>query len=365
VTTGESAPHDPDGPLVAGRYELGAVLGVGSSAVVRRGIDLEHNEAVAVKLFHPSASLYDRRQQRQEMSALSKLEHPGLVGLHDGGTEDGRPFVVTDLVEGPTLAERILTGPLSLDEVRTLGAQLADALVAVHAGGIVHRDLKPANILLEDGHRARLTDFGISRALESTAATTAGCVVGTAAYLAPEQVRGEEIGPHTDIYALGLVLLEALTARREYPGSAVESATARLYRTPAVPEDLPADLRELLLAMTDDDPLQRPTADEVAALLSRRSAAALVADAGGSTAPRWGRRNRHRRRVDRRLGVSLAAAAVLMLFVVVGVYSMFPTLSVRSSDARVPVRTVIELEPSSAPVQVQPVVDVPVSANRG
>ena len=273
---------------VAGRYELGPVIGVGSSAVVRRGRDLHSGGPVAVKLFRAGASLHDRRQLHQELATLGTLEHPGLVGLHDGGTEAGRPFVVTDLIEGPTLAERIQDGPLPVDEVRALGAQLADALAHVHSAGIVHRDIKPANVLLDSGNRPRLADFGISRALESTAVTTEGCIVGTAAYLAPEQVRGESVGPPTDVYALGLLLLEALTGRREYPGSAVESATARLFRRPDVPAELPAELGGVLTAMTADDPTERATAAEVAVRLS---------PAAG------GRAGRGRRRFD---GVALA-----------------------------------------------------------
>ncbi len=233
----------PDDHPVAGRYALGPVIGVGSSAVVRRGRDLQDGEPVAVKLFRPGASVHDRRQLEQELTTLATLEHPGLIALHDGGTEGDRPFVITDLVEGPTLAERIQQGPLPADRVRALGAQLADALAHVHAKGFVHRDIKPANVLLEDGQRPRLADFGISRALECTSVTTEGCVLGTAAYLAPEQVRGEVVGPPADVYALGLLLLEAVTGQREYPGSAVESATARLFRPPAVPDELPPSVR--------------------------------------------------------------------------------------------------------------------------
>ncbi|WP_433290093.1 serine/threonine-protein kinase [Pseudonocardia sp. CA-142604] len=258
----------PDGRrLIAGRYALGRVLGIGSSAVVHRARDLMSGAEVAVKHFHAGASAYDRRQQRQEMKLLARLRHPGLVGLHDGGTADGRPFVVTDLVEGPTLAQRISRGPLAPGAVQMLGRQLAEALAHVHNGGIIHRDVKPANVLL-DGLRPRLADFGIARTVDATVATANGCVVGTAAYLAPEQVRGEHVGPPADVYALGLVLLEALTARREYPGLAVESATARLHRAPAVPAGLPPGFGELLEAMTRDDPRRRPTAAQVAAVLA-------------------------------------------------------------------------------------------------
>ena len=181
--------------------------------------------------------------------------------------EDGRPFIVTDLVEGPTLAERLEVGPLDPDEVLRIGARLADALAHVHRAGIVHRDLKPANVLLgADG--PRLADFGIARALDGTAVTGTGYVVGTAAYLAPEQVRGEWVGPEADVYALGLVLLESLTGRREYPGALVESATARLHRPPGIPTGLPFALDTALRAMTALDPADRPAAADVATMLA-------------------------------------------------------------------------------------------------
>lgn len=258
---------DPGPRVVAGRYVLGRVLGTGSSAVVRVAKDLRSGAQVALKLFHPGCSVSDLRQQRQEMEALARLDHPNLVGLRDGGSEEGRPYVVTDLVNGPTLAERLTDGPMEPGEVRRLGAHLAWALDHVHRAGYIHRDVKPANVLL-DGALPRLTDFGISRAVDGTAVTTTGVIVGTAAYLAPEQVRGEHVGPPTDVYALGLVMLEALTGHREYPGRAMESALARLHRTPTVPDDLPLGLTALLRAMTTKDPAERPTAAEVAAMLA-------------------------------------------------------------------------------------------------
>ena len=286
-----------DPAVVGGRYELGALLGTGASAVVRRASDRVTGRAFAVKLFHAGASTHDRRRQQREMRALATLHHPGLVALHDGGVEDGRPFIVTDLVEGPTLAERLEAGPLDPDEVRRLGARLADALAHVHRGGIVHRDLKPANVLLgADG--PRLADFGIARAVDGTAVTGTGYVVGTAAYLAPEQVRGEWVGPEADVYALGLVLLEALTGRREYPGALVESATARLHRPPGIPDGLPASLHTAVQAMTALDPAARPTAGQVAVLLA----------AGAHR----GRRGAHRRSAGRPASPRIAGAATIL-----------------------------------------------------
>ncbi len=255
---------------MGGRYRLGSVIGIGSSAVVHRARDLVGGAPVAVKVFH-TGTADDLRQHRREVEALSRMRHPGLVALRADGLEDGAPYVVTDLVEGPTLAERIGAGPLPPEQVRRLAAELAAALAHVHAGGIVHRDVKPANVLLDDddGGRARLTDFGIAKAVACAVVTEAGLVVGTAAFLAPEQARGAAVGPAADMYALGLVLLEALTARREYPGQAVESATARLHRNPVVPDGLPGGLTALIRALTCADPEMRPTAAEVVAQLER------------------------------------------------------------------------------------------------
>jgi serine/threonine protein kinase len=293
---------DPGPRVVAGRYVLGRVLGTGSSAVVRKARDLRSGAVVALKLFHRGANPVDLRQQRQEMEALAHLDHPGLVGLRDGGNEEGRPFVVTDLVDGPSLDVRLKEGPVEPAVVRRIGAHLGWALDHVHRSGYIHRDLKPANILLDPDGGARLTDFGIARALDRTAVTTEGCIVGTAAYLAPEQVRGEFVGPAADVFALGLVLLEAVTGRREYPGKAMESALARLHRQPTVPEGLPLGLSPLLGAMTHPDPALRPTAAQVAEALAAPPAAA---PAPVPVTPPAGR--------HRRAALPLVAAATLLV----------------------------------------------------
>ena len=183
------------GTPIAGRYALGRILGAGAAAVVHAGRDLRTDEPVAIKLYRPDGAAI-RLQQQRELEALARLDHPGLVTLHGGGTEpgpDGRTYVVTDLVEGPTLATRLQHGPLPVRDIRELGAALAAALAHVHARGFVHRDVKPANILLDHGREPRLADFGIARALDGTVATATGAVAGTAAYLAPEQVRGETV----------------------------------------------------------------------------------------------------------------------------------------------------------------------------
>ncbi|CAA9406329.1 MAG: Serine/threonine protein kinase, partial [uncultured Pseudonocardia sp.] len=257
----------PDGGILIGeRYLLGEVVGCGASAVVHRAEDVTSGQVVAVKLFTSSGSAGHRAQQRREIEALSSLQHPGLVRLLDGDGTGPRPFVVTEFVDGPSLAEVIHDGPLTPPEVHRLAAGLAAALAHVHEHGFVHRDVKPSNVLL-DGDRPRLVDFGIARALDGTVATATGAVVGTAAYMAPEQVRGDEVTAAADVYALGLVLIEALTGRREYPGNAVESAIARLHRPPVVPDGASRPLRRTITDMTRTEPEHRPTAAAVAARL--------------------------------------------------------------------------------------------------
>ncbi len=154
-----------------------------------------------------------------------------------------------------------------------IGAAVGDALAYVHAGDVVHRDVKPDNVLLGPGPRVRLADFGIARTTSATRLTQSGLVLGTAAYLAPEQVTGAEVGPPADVYALGLVLLECLSGHQEYPGTALESAMARLHRRPQLPAELPAGSAALLAAMTATDPAARPSAGSAAGALHQLAAA--------------------------------------------------------------------------------------------
>lgn len=250
--------------VLAERYELGELLGTGGMADVHRAWDTRLRRQVAIKLFRPGADAASARRFDNEVRTLASLSHPGLVQVHDAGTASGSPFVVLELVEGRTLRDHIAGGPLAVEEVRRFGAQLADAVAHVHARGVVHRDIKPSNVLLDQHGQAHLADFGLARLLGSTRLTRAGQLVGTAAYLAPEQVRGQEIGHAVDIYALGLVLLECLTGQREYQGSDIEAAVARLHRQPTVPGELPEDLRRLLTLMTSLSPRRRPTAAQCA-----------------------------------------------------------------------------------------------------
>lgn len=261
----------PGADVIAGRYVLATHIGIGSTATVYRARDPERDHAVAVKLFVNGCDVTGLNRQRRELRAMAHLHHPSLVRLYDGGIDQGRPYLVSDLVEGETLAERIARGPLPAPEVCRIGAELGRGLAHIHDRGVVHRDVKPSNVLLcRHTGRARLTDFGIARVLGHAALTWTGAILGTAAYMAPEQACGEPVGPPADVYALGLLLLESVTGEREYPGMPIESAVARLHRRPHVPSTLPGALREVLGTATEPRPEDRIPAAEFARRLGHR-----------------------------------------------------------------------------------------------
>jgi len=292
------------GELLGGRYELRSLLGVGGMAEVYQARDLRLNRDVAVKLFD-DRTLDDPltlARARAETRIMARLSHPHLVGLYDAYfPEAGTPvrfrgaralaYLVMELVGGPVLSAAIRDRPMPPREVAQVGAGLAAALAYVHSAGVVHRDLKPANVLLSADGTGKLADFGIAVLGEDSRHTSTGVIVGTAGYLAPEQIRGGPATTASDVHALGLVLLECLTGQREYLGTGVQSAVARLHRAPALPADLSAGWSELLMGLTDDDPDRRPSAAHAAAelqeLASTRPAAVGVAVVAASTPRRW------------------------------------------------------------------------------
>ena len=270
----------PDtGDVLCGRYRLDGLIGQGGMARVYVARDLSLDRDVAVNLFRPGTdAAEDTVRARSETRLLAGLNHPALVTLHDAVLPDGdgAGFLVMELVAGDTLRERIAAGPLPEREVAAMTVDLAEALHVVHGAGVVHRDIKPSNVLTwpstmpDRAFRVKLADFGIAYLVDTTRLTTPGMLVGTAAYLAPEQVRGEPLTPAADIYALGLVLIEALTGRRAYPQDSGPAAVmARLHASPDLPPTLARPWRDLLAGMTDADPAVRPTAIEVAVAATR------------------------------------------------------------------------------------------------
>lgn len=260
--------------VVGGRYRLGEVIGRGGMSSVYCARDENLGRDVALKLFGPQAPDADElKRQEAEIQLLATLNHPSLVTLFDAGIDcripdEPRPFLTMELVDGQDLQTRIRLGPVPLDELAIIGAGIADALAYVHGLGIIHRDIKPANILLVqlrpgEPLRPKLTDFGIARIVDGTRLTAIGTMVGTAAYLSPEQAMGSPLSPATDVYSLGLVLLECIKGAVEYPGNAVESAVARLHRAPEIPDDVPTEWADLIRSMTAIEPLNRPSAGDV------------------------------------------------------------------------------------------------------
>jgi len=255
------------GDVLDGRYRLGPGRGRGGMADVFRAHDLVTDDDVAVKLLRTSDASMARWLSR-EQAALVRLDHPALVRLRATGATDDRPYLVLDLIEGRSLADVLHDGPLTIGRTAELGALIAGGLAHAHVAGVTHRDVKPANILIDGAGRPHLADFGIARLSEVTTATAAGVVLGTAAYLAPEQVRAERVGPPADVYALGVVLIECITGERCFPGSFQESAMAHLARPPALPAGLPPSFHRILAEATALDPAQRPSAASVAAALA-------------------------------------------------------------------------------------------------
>ena len=266
----EASPVPPPAVL-QGRYRLGPEIGRGGASIVYRARDVLLGRDVAVKVFTTRAvQPDDLRSQEGEARLLGGLNHPALVTLLDAGvdlTDATAPqvFLVMEFVDGADLRHRLRRGALSAFEVTYLGWDLLSALEYVHERGIIHRDLKPANVLLTETRgrpaRGKLADFGIAL-LRPGFQDPSEETTGTAAYLSPEQVEGRSLGPATDIYSLGLVLLEAFTSRPSFTGNVMDAAFARLDRDPFIPTDMPPGLAALLRGMTDRSPAARPSAEE-------------------------------------------------------------------------------------------------------
>ena len=267
-----SEPDDRRLPqILQDRYAVGAVLGQGGASTVYAARDRLLGREVAVKVFLERALTEDEvRLQQSEAQLVARLNHYALVTLLDAGVDTSDPaspqiYLVMERTPGTDLKDRLRHGPLSAKQTAYLGFDLAEGLQHVHEHGYLHRDIKPANVMLDSRGadvrlRGKLTDFGISSII---GADQGEFTTGTAAYLGPEQVEGLDATPATDVYSLGLVLLEAATGRVEFPGSVLSSANARLERDPEVPDSLPDGVAGVLRAMLRRDPAARAPLTEV------------------------------------------------------------------------------------------------------
>jgi serine/threonine-protein kinase len=238
------APSDwPDSLGRLGPYEVKGLLGRGGMAVVLKAVDPALNRTVAIKVLAAHLASCGAARQRflREARAAAAVVHEHVVAVHAVDETGGLPYLVMEYVPGRSLQERLdRQGPLAMSEVLRIGMQAAAGLAAAHAQGLVHRDIKPANILLENGvERARLTDFGLARAVSDAALTQSGVVAGTPQYMAPEQARGESVDHRSDLFSLGSTLYAMCTG---HPPFRAESAVAVLRR---VSDDEPRPIREL------------------------------------------------------------------------------------------------------------------------
>jgi len=262
------------GDLLGGRYVLRERIGSGATGTVWSATQEGLEREVAIKILHRHAEdLRGRLRFEREARVASKLAHPGVVAVYDFGREGERSYLVMELVRGETLRAR-LGAVMPVAEALRIGRELAEVLAAAHAQGLVHRDLKPENVVL--GERARVLDFGLAFATGGGAdgrMTAEGVVAGTPQYLSPEQARGEETGPPTDVYALGCVLYEMLAGAPPFGGGELDVLTKHLFGSPPPLRDriadrvVPADLEELVMQMLAKRGELRPAAEDVVAAL--------------------------------------------------------------------------------------------------
>ncbi len=285
----ENADGSLTGELLDQRYRLVELVGQGGMARVYRATDEKLGREVAVKVMRSTMTDAEaHRRHESEVRLLATLTHPGLVTLYDGRTSDDHAYLVMEFIHGQTLAARIAQGSLSAAETAAMVADVAEAISAAHRAGIVHRDVKPSNIMLRESIRsdrtlrATLTDFGVAYLIDSTRLTTPGMVIGTVAYLAPEQARGHAVGPAADIYALGITALECLTGVRAFEGmTPQEMLVRRVSAPPSIPDGIDESWKTLIAEVTRLDPADRPSAAEVAGRADALARSLASGEAGG------------------------------------------------------------------------------------
>ena len=259
------------GSLVLDRFLIERRIGSGGFGVVYEAWDGRLERSVAVKAIESRGE--SRRRVLREAQAAARLNHPGIVTLYEMGEEDGNALLVTEMVEGDTLARLSADGALSDREIGEFGADLCEALDHAHARGVFHRDVKPQNVLIGgDGEpRAKLMDFGVARLADGANLTAPGDVVGTLAYMSPEQAEGRSAGPEADVYSLALTLYECWSGenpnRRATPAATARAIGARPRSLRRLRPDLPRELCATIDACLERRPGRRPSLEELGAAI--------------------------------------------------------------------------------------------------
>ena len=273
-----------------GRYELQGLLGAGGMGEVYKAVDTRLGRPVAIKVL-PDYLRSDRRLRKRfkrEARTISRLQHPNVCAVFDLGSDDGADFLVMEYLEGETLERRLEKGPLPIPEVLEIGAQIAEGIAAAHKKGLVHRDLKPGNVMLT-GTGAKVLDFGLARttdddpasrshaAAETPPLTRAEQILGTPQYMSPEQLRAEEVGGRTDVFALGVILFEMTTGARPFSGDSTPDLISAVLRdepkgVDELRRDTPVFLQKIIRHCLAKEPERRLRSREVAVQLSARQA---------------------------------------------------------------------------------------------
>ena len=298
-----------------GPYRIVSPLGAGGMGEVYRATDTRLGRDVALKVLPEAVAGSPELRERfeREARAVASLSHPGILAIHDFGTDGGQAFAAMELLEGQTLRDRLATGPLAPRRATDYALQLAQALAAAHDKGVVHRDVKPDNVFVTREGRVKVLDFGLARQASSlltssgddsvsptlAPGTEPGTVLGTVGYMSPEQVRGQEADARSDIFSFGAVLYEMLTGKRAFRGeTAAETMTAILRADPPEPasvhEGIPLGLERIVDHCLEKDPSRRfRTAHDLAFALETASGASSRSAAGVAVAapeePRWRR----------------------------------------------------------------------------
>jgi serine/threonine-protein kinase len=311
------------GQLIADRYELKDAVGTGGMSTVFCAHDTLLERDVALKILHEHHSRDDDYVERfrHEARAVAQLSHPNIVTVIDRGEADGRQFIVFEYVEGDNLKQLVGRGPLAVRRTLELGLEVAQALAFAHAQGLVHRDVKPQNVLLSGDGRAKVTDFGIARSLDTVGRTETGTVLGTSHYIAPEQARGERVDTKTDVYSFGCVLFEMLAGAVPYDGDSFLAVAMRhvnepgpsvLERRPDTPLRLAGLIERCLAKAPEERPAMEDCVRELEATLAELDArpdgeATMIA-----RAPRELRRVPRQRARRRRRGPLVLAVLALL-----------------------------------------------------